>query len=389
VARQGRTDFRYADISHLSAAQQREHLAAFKKRDQEEGFDLQMKVPMRVCLFKRADRSFEVIWSYHHLLIDGWCAGILMNEFFQAYGLLLQGGSFVDEPATAYGDYIRWIEHLDRTATLDYWKTYLQGYDQPAVLPKTPVAQGVEKFSPQMRVLEIAPQTVAGLKRFAADHQVTVNTVIQTVWGLVLGRFSAADDVVFGATVSGRPAQVAGIESMAGLFINTVPVRIRITPEQTVAGLVRQVQADALKSEAHHYGSLAEVQAATPLKQDLLDHVMVFENYPLAEELIGLERKYALGFSIQEVAVFEQTDYDLMIVVEPGAKMHVEFRYNAAVLAGDLIEQVKAAFAAIIASVVSGADPSIGALRLSVMSTDEKRERDAFIQSAQNISEDF
>ncbi|MEI6260570.1 MAG: amino acid adenylation domain-containing protein, partial [Deltaproteobacteria bacterium] len=394
VARTGTIDFRFEDIIALSDDQQREHLAEFRNNDRKEGFNLMVKAPMRVSIFKKSARSFEVIWSYHHLLIDGWCAGILMSEFFETYGALRQGGAPAMTLAAPYGAYIRWVEHLDHQATIDYWRDYLDGYDHPAVLPKKQGAVDSSTlpssgFRPESFVLEIGPQTVESLKRFASGNQVTVNTIIQTAWGLVLGRYSGADDVVFGATVSGRPAEVADIENMAGLFINTIPVRIRINPEKTVARLVRDVQADALKSQAHHYGSLADVQAATSLKQELLDHVMVFENYPLADELIGLEQKYSLGFCIKDVKVLEQTNYDLIIVVEPGRKMQVEFRYNAAVFPADMMEQVKDAFEAVISSMAGGADISIGQLRLSLMSKTEQNERDSFIKSAQEISEDF
>ena len=116
---------------------------------------------------------------------------------------------------------------------------------------------------------------------------------------------------------------------------------------------------------------------------------MVFENYPLADELIGLEQKYPLGFCIKDVKVLEQTNYDLIIIVEPGRKMQVEFRYNAAVFPADMMEQVKDAFEAVISSMAGGADISIGQLRLSLMSKTEQNERDSFIKSAQEISEDF
>ncbi len=389
VTRKGSIDFRFeANISFgsdLSDAQQREYLAKFRNRDRDEGFDLMRKTPMRVSVFKKSERSFEVVWSHHHLLIDGWCVGILMSEFFEAYSVLRQGGIPEMKPEAPYSAYIRWIENLDIQSTINYWRDYLQGYDHPAVLPKKPSTD----FRPEMLVLEIEPETVENLKRFAFGNQVTVNTVFQTAWALVLGRYSGADDVVFGATVSGRPAQVADIENMVGLFINTVPVRIRINPEKTVAQLVRDVQADALKSEPHHYGSLADVQAATSLKQELLDHVMVFENLPLADELIGLEQKYSLGFCIKDVKVFDQTNYDLIIVVEPAQKMWAEFRYNAAVFSGDLMERMKEALRTVISSIASCADISIGRLRLSLMSKAEQNERDSFIKSAQEISEDF
>ncbi|MEJ2459517.1 MAG: condensation domain-containing protein, partial [Novosphingobium sp.] len=389
VSRRGSIDFAYKDISPMSAARQREYLARFRNRDLAQGFDPTARVPMRVRLFQKGERSFEAVWSCHHLLIDGWCAGILMSEFFEHYAALLQGGSPPAEPAPPYGDYIRWLEQLDRRATIEYWRTYLQGYDRPALLPRASSEEKTGTFDARTLALRIEPQTLVGLKRFAADRQVTLNTVVQTAWAMVLGRFSGVDDVVFGATVSGRPDQVPGIEAMTGLFINTVPVRIRIDPEVSVTRLVRRVQAQALQSQAHHYGALADIQAATTLKGALLDHALVFENYPLADELHGLESKYALGFHIKEIAVFEQTHYDLMIVVEPGTLMQVEFRYNATVFEERLMEQVRAAFGAIVEALAGGSNPSIGELRQLLLSTDEVNEQQAFIKSVQEISEDF
>jgi len=389
VVREGRVDFRYEDISTLPEERQSKRLAKARKRDRDEGFDPTAKVPMRVNVFKKGERSFEVLWSYHHILIDGWCAGILMSEFFRTYDTLRRGGVPDADPAAPFGAYIRWIENLDRPATIEYWRDYLRGYDRSAVLPRRDIQEEAKEFCPETVILEIDVQTGKALKRFSAGHQVTLNTVIQAVWGLVLSRYSGSDDVVFGATISGRPAQVADIEKMAGLFINTVPVRIKLKPEKTVAQLIRDVQADALKSEPHHYCSLADVQTVTPLKQGLLDHVLVFENYPLAQDLIGLERKYRLGFRIGEVKVVEQTNYDLTIVVEPGEPMQIEFRYNAQVFPKELMEQVKETFGAIIGSMVAEAGIRIGDLRLSVLSAEERRERDAFIRSAAEISEDF
>jgi hypothetical protein len=344
---------------------------------------------MRVTVLQKTARSFEVVWSYHHLLIDGWCAGILVNEFFGAYGLYKQGGTPATQPAAPFGAYIHWMEELDRPLTIAYWRSYLQGYDQPAVLPPGERPAGATGFEPAVVVLEIDARQVAGLKHFAVGLQVTMNTVIQTAWGLVLGRYSGRDDVVFGATVSGRPAAVAGIEAMTGLFINTIPVRIRMNPEKTVAQLLQEVQADALQGESHHYCSLADIQAATSLKQELLDHVLVFENYPLAEELTGLERQYPLGFSIGEVKILEQTNYDLTLVVTPGETIAVEFRYNARVFPRERLEGVKECFGTVITCLAGGAEQTIGELRQSLESGAEKEEREAFIKATLEISEDF
>lgn len=389
VARRGGFDFGCEDLAGLSPAEQARHLAEFKARDLQTGFDPTAGVPLRVRLFKTGQGAFEVVWSIHHLLSDGWCMGILMSEFFETYAALLRGAAPALPAAAPYGDYIRWLEDRDAAATVDYWRTYLQGFERPAGLPRRAAAGEGGRFDARTLVLAIDPPTFGDLQRFAADRQVTLNTVVQTAWGLVLSRFSGADDLVFGATVSGRPPQVAGIEAMAGLFINTIPVRIRIDPDDTVNRIVRRVQADALRGEPHHYGSLADIQAATPLKGRLMDHALVFENYPLAEEMIGLEGKYALGFAIRDVQVFEQTDYDLTIVVERGESLQIELRYNAAVLADNLMEQVKTALGELLGALAGAADTPVADLRLSLLSADEASERDAFMQSVQDISEEF
>ena len=390
VARRGRIDFNYADLSALPAAQQAERLAQFKTQDRQQGFDPTAGVPLRISLFKKTSESFAVVWSLHHLLSDGWCAGILMSEFFETYAAMRQGRAPALAPAAPYVDYIRWLERQDRQATIEYWRACLEGYERPAVLPRKAAAQRGAAVDARTLELLIEAPMLDDLKHFAAEQQVTLSTLVQSAWGLLLGHFSGVDDVVFGATVSGRPPQVDGIENMAGLFINTIPVRIRINPEDTMARLVRWVQAEALRGEPHHYGSLADIQAASPLKGQLLDHALVFENYPLAEELIGLERKYALGFGIRDVQVFEQTDYDLTIVVEPGESLQVLFCYNAAALDEALMRQVQAAFGKLLGALAGGAaHTSIADLRLLLLSADEKKERETFMQSVQDISEDF
>ena len=389
VAKEKRIDLRFADISGLSEERQDAYLANHLDKDRKEGFSLSTEVPMRVAVIKRSADCHEIIWSTHGVLLDGWCTGILLTELFEAYASFREGQEPAMKPAAQYGRYIRWIEGLNLPNTIDYWKGCLEGYEHPARLPKAGVGDRGKPFRAETAVLELDSRTTGRMKRLASENRVTLNTVIQAAWGVLLSRYAGVDDVVFGATVSGRPGNLPDMEEMVGLFINTIPVRIRMQPDQTFTELIKDVQQETLRHEAHHYCSLADIQAVTSLKQELLDHVLVFENYPLAEELVGLEQRYRLGFSVGEVKVVEQTSYDLTVVVEPGEKIRVEFKYNAEAFPEGLIEQVKETFGAIIGSVVAEAQIRIGDLRLSVLSAEERRERDAFIRSAAEISEDF
>jgi len=390
VAKETRIDLRCTDISVLSAEQQDAHLAGLLDEDRKEGFSLSRAVPMRVAVIKRSDTCHEIIWSTHGILLDGWCTGILLTELLAAYASFERGQEPVMKPAAQYGRYIGWLEGLDPAGTIAYWKGCLDGYDRPAVLPKVGTGDRGKPFrAAETAVLELDNGTTGKLKRLASENRVTLNTVIQAAWGVLLSRYAGVDDVVFGATVSGRPGDLPDVEEMVGLFINAIPVRVRMQPDQKFTELMKELQQETLKHQAYHYCSLADIQAATSLKQELLDHVLVFENYPLAEELVGLEQRYRLGFSIGEVKAFEQTNYDLTVIVEPGEKMRVEFRYNPEAFPERLMEQVKETFGAIIGSVIADAQIRIGDLRLSVLSAEERRERDAYIRSAAEINEDF
>ncbi|MCP4149147.1 MAG: amino acid adenylation domain-containing protein, partial [bacterium] len=182
-----------------------------------------------------------------------------------------------------------------------------------------------------------------GLTELAARNRVTLNTVIRVIWALVLGKYTGKEDVVFGAVVSGRPSEIEGIESMIGLFINSIPVRIGYKDETPFNKLLQKMQEEALESESHHYYPLAEIQSHTFLKQNLLDHIMAFENFPLADQIDGLSVSGENGgkevrLETSDVEVFEQSNYDLNIVLTiTGNRLNLAFIYNGNAYGKDFI----------------------------------------------------
>ncbi len=184
----------------------------------------------------------------------------------------------------------------------------------------------------------------AGLNRLAQQKQVTVNTVLQAIWSVLLQRYSGTPDVVFGAVVSGRPSEVEGIERMIGLFINTIPVRVRSGKGQSFEQLILALHKEAGESTPYHYFPLYEVQSQTELKRELLNHLFVFENYPVEKELAGEGSGGSsghIGGRIEHVEVFEQTGYDLEIVVSPGAAIEVRLKYDAGVYEDEMIRRIE------------------------------------------------
>ncbi len=214
--------------------------------------------------------------------------------------------------------------------------------------------------------------TTGRIAQLASSCQTTVNTVFQTIWGLLLSKYNYTNDVVFGSVVSGRPSQVKGIEKMVGLFINTIPVRISYQDEQSFGSLLAEAQRNALASEAYHFVPLYEIQSQNGHKQDLFDHILIFENYPVAKELQNNGWEGALGFAINDVHVEEQTNYPLNIVVAPGAELGIKLSFNAAVYAAEWMNSIEGHMKQIIAQVV--ADPQVLLKHIQIVTEQEKQQ---------------
>ena len=278
-------DIHFEEISHLKEDERKTYLEEFKKKDRARGFDLTRDLLMRVYLFKTGTNLYTLLWSSHHITMDGWSSGIFIKELLQVYCALKKGDSTRFAPAIPFRNYIRWLEKQDRDEGLKYWKRYLEEYDQQAALPKW--GKPEEDGSHQAAEYDFTLDEVltAGLIKTATDRQVTINIVFQTLWGLLLQKYNNTDDVVFGMVVSGRPPELEGIENMIGLFINAVPVRIQVHPQQTFSQLVTRVRTSAAASKSYEYLPLADVQNLSLLKRELIDHLVTFENYPVEEQM--------------------------------------------------------------------------------------------------------
>ncbi|WP_260989993.1 condensation domain-containing protein, partial [Paenibacillus xylanexedens] len=268
----------FEDFTGLTEDEVKISVEQFKQGDREHGFDLTRDVLLRLAVLKTGDQSYEIIWSHHHILMDGWCMSIVLKEFFYMYKQLCNGKA-IDLPAVKpYVNFINWLKAQDREEALGYWKNYLAGYEQRTAIPTS------SHFTSEEYILEETHLTFSEalterLMHLSKYHQVTMNSMLQAAWGLLLRRYNNTNDVVFGAVVSGRPAEIDGVENMVGLFINTLPVRMGPNESDgTFIETVKRLQQRALESEKYDYLSLAEVQGQTELKQNLIDHLFVFQN---------------------------------------------------------------------------------------------------------------
>ncbi|NEW09285.1 amino acid adenylation domain-containing protein [Paenibacillus sp. SYP-B3998] len=326
VLKRREADVNFEDLRGLSENEMNIRVNAYSQDDRARGFDLSKDMLLRVAVLHTGQQRYTCIWSHHHILMDGWCIGIVMKEFFEAYRSRLSGQSVTLPRVRPYGEYIRWLTGRDLGEAQAYWSQQLDGCVGSLPLPwrrSRPEAGYHQKHA----MLTLDEVVTSRLNALAQSSRLTVSTLLQTAWGALLQRYSGQDEAVFGAVVSGRPAQLDGIETMVGLFINTIPVRIG-KREGGFLETARAVQENALAAEPHSYYPLYEIQARTEAKLNLIDHLFVFENYPLPTGA-DVTPDSSNALLVDDVAVCEQSHYDLNVTIVPGERLSIRFHYNA------------------------------------------------------------
>ncbi|AJE54260.1 non-ribosomal peptide synthetase [Paenibacillus polymyxa] len=358
----------YEDVTHLDRQKQLVYLKDFKRKDRERGFDLSRDMLLRFSLLQTAADRYEFMWSHHHILMDGWCVGIVLEELLGAYRQLIQQKSLTRTAVPQYGEYIRWLKRQDEHKGLSYWTDYLAGFESSTGIPQ-------HKTEPNNRVQEnytftLGRQQTEQLSVLARVHQVTLSTVIQSIWGTLLHRYNQTNDSVFGAVVSGRPTEIQQVEQIIGLFINTIPVRVTRETGQTFADLLKQMQSQSLEAEKHAYISLADIQTKAVRHGKLLDHIVVFENFPFSENY--QEEEDVLGFRIIGANSFEQTNYGLTLVIIPGDELTFTLKFNPALYSLSFLKRVQLHLNQLVSQIVL--DPQIPLETLELLTQAEVTE---------------
>ena len=320
----------------------------------EKGFDLTKDLLTRISLLKTGAGSYELVWSIHHILMDGWCLGIIFSDLIRLYRSFRLGDQSELEAPTPYVNYIKWLRTQDKEEGITMWKDYLDGYDHYAGLPKLGNGNGekIFKYEKEECKIIIEDSLVVKLNKLARENQVTINIIFQTIWGILLQKYNDCHDVVFGAVVSGRSPEIPGIENMVGLFMNTVPIRVKSQKDQRFPELLRHLHHKNASLKSFEYLPLADIQANSVLKGNLIDHVMAFENFPLLQKLEEAGGDRELGFGIKDMDFDEQTNYNLSITIAPGELFQVKFIFNRLVYNPDFMNKILEHFIETIRQVV-------------------------------------
>ncbi|MFC5687627.1 non-ribosomal peptide synthase/polyketide synthase [Amycolatopsis mediterranei] len=290
-------------------------------------FDLTRAPLTRLTIGALPGDEVDLVWTSHHVLFDGWSSAQVFAEACEQYAAATAGVRPALVTRRPYRDYLGWLAGRDQAAADAFWRDTLAGFDAPTALPyDRPPAEAHQSRSTDSVRIELPPAATLRLREFARTRGLTVNTVVQGGWALLLAMLSGDRDVVFGTTVSGRPADLAGVETMIGLFINTIPTRVRVDGTQPVARWLGQLQAAQSEARDHDFVSLARLRPLSdvPAGQNLFDSMVVFENYPISEPATaGAPR-------VVEVASADATNFPLCLRASLDEGLALDLAYDPA-----------------------------------------------------------
>ncbi|WP_143264148.1 non-ribosomal peptide synthetase, partial [Amycolatopsis kentuckyensis] len=312
----------------------RELLASDRARP----FDLAAAPLLRVALARLPDEAVQLVWTFHHVLLDGWSVFQVLSDVCTAYAALRDGTAPALSHRRPFGDYVTWLSGQTADGAEEYWRRELAGVTEPTPLPYDRIPAATHESSSSTWVGRELDEAATGrLAKFARRERLTVNAVVQGAWALLLARHSGEDDVCFGATVSGRPAGLAGVDDITGIFINTLPVRVTADPAAPVAGWLRGLQTAQAESRRFEHVPLTAVQAWSGVEggRNLFDSLVVFENYPVTADDVA-----AHGVRLRELQAMETTNYPLSVVAAPGPRLSLGLGYDSALFDEATIERL-------------------------------------------------
>lgn len=335
-------------------------LADFCAKDYETGFDFETPPLMRLALIRMGEDAYRMVWTFHHLITDGWGLPVQMRNLFEAYSSRLSGAVAPAPAEDRYRDYIRYISNHDRGEAERFWRSYLDGLESGTLLPFVSATIDRNKGAGTYKLSELAfgEERSKKIQAFARNHQLTVNTVVQGVWSYLLSRYSNQSDVVYGVTVSGRPYDLPEAQDRVGLYINTLPLRVQVRSSETVAAFLQNLQTVQARARDYQYTPLSTIQSWQGIRGDLFDSILVFQNYPVDKALL---EQSVIGVS--DVSVREQNNYVLSLIAVADQRLRITFKYNASLLDEMYVHLVQQHFDRVLEQFLD-ADRTLGSMEM-------------------------
>ncbi|MCJ0946757.1 amino acid adenylation domain-containing protein [Rhodococcus sp. ARC_M8] len=303
--------------------------------DRARPFDMARAPLIRFTLIALAPEKLTLVLTNHHILLDGWSMPLLIRELATLYAA---DGQVAALPhARAYRDYLTWMSRRDQQASRAVWARTLSGVEGPTLLAPAVRSRRLSTMAAEW-VFDLDEEFTTSLRGMARELGLTINTIVQASWGIVLAALTGRDDVVFGATVSGRPPELTGIETMVGLFINTIPVRITLRPSESIGTLLERIQAEQAELSDHHCLGLSEIHVGAGPEIGF-DTLTVFESYPVDRQGLSSATDIA-GVRITDVEAKDAAHYPLSLVASVDTRLRLKFEYIPEVFGAADIEEI-------------------------------------------------
>jgi amino acid adenylation domain-containing protein/non-ribosomal peptide synthase protein (TIGR01720 family) len=373
VRRRVRLLLEHRDWRELSRAERQNQLEALLQDDRDRGFQLSEAPLLRLHLMEVAKDCYQFILTHHHLLLDGWSLYSVLHEVKALYEALCNGVEPDLEQARPYCDYIAWLQKQDISKAELYWRKMLEGFTAPTRIgeDRSYISFAVHEEAYDAIETSLQVEATQALQSFARQHRLTLNAVTQGAWAALLSRYSGEEDILFGTTVSGRPAELQGIESMVGLFINTLPVRVRVARDESALELLNRMQAQQVEAQQYDYSPLAQVQGWSEMGRGmaLFESLLVFENYPVSGSVGERVAEGGASFKTRNARAIEMTHYPLTVVATPGQEMSLRMIFDCSRFAADTVSRMMQHFRALLEGIAR--EPNVSVYKLPMLTPPE------------------
>lgn len=324
VVKEAKANINYIELLENSTEKRNEILSDLKIKDRKKKFNIQSENLSRITIIKWDENDYSVIWSFHHIIIDGWSMPLLTSRLFELYKQLLNKETIVVKE-NKFKDYVDYLNRKNKDNSLSYWNEYLKDYNNEISLPNSMIYKK-DGYKLNEEIVEFNENETKLIKDIARKANATISTFTDLIWGIVLSKYSDKNDVVFGRVVSGRNVNVRGIHEKAGLFINTVPLRIKYNDETNFISLLTEVQDNIISQEEHEFLALPDIQALTSPKENLISNIIAFENYPIQELSINDQKNQ---LEINNIMGYEHTNYNFNLIASSDNKLKIKIVYNS------------------------------------------------------------
>jgi amino acid adenylation domain-containing protein len=356
--------FRYVDWHRLPPEQARRMVRRCAEGDRRRGFDPSSAPLMRVSVFRTSERRYQVRWSFHHAVLDGWSLPLVLGDVLTLYRSGVEGSAPPPSPRADFDAYLNWLASRDLAEAEAFWRTRLKGFRSPTPLPVSRAAGTLAKETAFARVRRQLPGTVtASLYEQARRGGITLGTIVHAAWAVLLSRYSGEDDVVFGQCVSGRSPDVPHVESITGMLMNTLPTRVTVPRDQTVLDWLRESQQQNSRLRRYEWTPLPHIQTISdvPRPSPLFESIVVLENYPVRERFSHL-----IDFTISGLAVRGWTNYPLTVTVLPERqRLSVQLDYSRTRFERGAMGRLSAQFLDLIRQIADAGGRSVRDLQLT------------------------